>query len=275
MKIAFKGHLYEATKKPRVWYHGTSVDFNKFEYQYAYISEKSHALNGPGFYLTDNLETAAQYAGSNGFIKEVTLKKLTNIKSYKAKFTSQWVKWFIDHAPNLEMVLTDWGENPAKAKIKLLNSMIQYSDNLGEVINNIWTDVYRNHEDKLCEFLAINGKIDGVMFPHYNDYQMLVAYNPDNLIITKTIKPSEIDSTINESFDYNNPIKGGVGDNTHPNKEALDKGISVEKEHVGNVTDKKKKAIAADIAKDHLVEFPKYYDALEKMEDNLRKPKRN
>lgn len=68
-----------------------------------------------------------------------------------------------------------------------------------------------------------------------------------------------------------NPIKGGVGDNTHPDPKALAKGIKIEKEHVGNIKDPKKKAIAADIAKDHLKESPNYYDELEKMEKKLEK----
>ena len=70
-----------------------------------------------------------------------------------------------------------------------------------------------------------------------------------------------------------NPIKGGVGDNSHPNKKALAKGIRIEKEHVGDINDPKKKAIAADIAKDHLKEFPEYYDELEKMEKKLENKK--
>ena len=66
-----------------------------------------------------------------------------------------------------------------------------------------------------------------------------------------------------------NHIKGGVGDNTHPDPKALAKGINVEKEHVGNLKDPKKKAIASDIAKDHLKESPEYYNELEKMEKKL------
>lgn len=66
-----------------------------------------------------------------------------------------------------------------------------------------------------------------------------------------------------------NPIKGGVGDNYKADKKDLSKGIKVEKEHVGDLRNPKNKKIAEDIAKDHLKEYPEYYDELEKMENKL------
>lgn len=72
-----------------------------------------------------------------------------------------------------------------------------------------------------------------------------------------------------EAIDLDNPIKGGVGDHANVDPELLEKGVEVEKEHVGDLTDPSKLAIAADIARDHLKESPKYYDELEKMEKKL------
>lgn len=76
---------------------------------------------------------------------------------------------------------------------------------------------------------------------------------------------------IYESIDLNNPIKGGVGDNKKVDPKELAKGIKVEKEHVGSLKTKEKKAIATDIARDHIAEFPNYYEGLEKMEKELEK----
>jgi len=74
-----------------------------------------------------------------------------------------------------------------------------------------------------------------------------------------------------ESIDLDNPIKGGLGDKSKVDPSELEKGISVEKEHVGDLNDPEKLAVARDIAKDHLAEHPKYYEALKKMEDGLEK----
>lgn len=75
-------------------------------------------------------------------------------------------------------------------------------------------------------------------------------------------------SHIYESIDTN-PLKGGIGDEKIPNLTELVKGVIVEREHVGDLNNPKNLAIAIDIASDHLAESPEYYQALEKMEDEL------
>ena len=66
-------------------------------------------------------------------------------------------------------------------------------------------------------------------------------------------------------------LPGGLADKNKPSdfdKKELRMGTGVEREHVG-----KKKALAREIAMDHLKEFPKYYTALKKMEKGLEKSK--
>ena len=63
-------------------------------------------------------------------------------------------------------------------------------------------------------------------------------------------------------------LKSGLGDNRKDslfNSKQLAKGIKVEMEHT------KRKGIAKEIAKDHLTEFPDYYNELDKMEKKLRR----
>lgn len=62
-------------------------------------------------------------------------------------------------------------------------------------------------------------------------------------------------------------IPGGKADNcdlTQFDPTALGKGIMVELEHTDDAN------IALEIAKDHLSEFPDYYNALEEMEKKLK-----
>lgn len=80
---------------------------------------------------------------------------------------------------------------------------------------------------------------------------------------------------IYEAIDLSNPIKGGIGDDSQVDPVELKKGISVEKEHVGDLNDPTKLAVAADIAKDHITEHPKYYEGLKKMEDQLEKDEKH
>lgn len=79
---------------------------------------------------------------------------------------------------------------------------------------------------------------------------------------------------IYESIDTN-PLKGGIGDNAKVDDKELAKGTEVEKEHVGSLDSEEKVAIASDIARDHIAEFPDYYENLEKMENKLEKEKTN
>jgi hypothetical protein len=61
-------------------------------------------------------------------------------------------------------------------------------------------------------------------------------------------------------------LPGGLADQRHPSEfdpEALRRGIAVELEHTGD------RALAMEIAMDHLAEHPRYYEALERAEREL------
>ncbi len=71
-------------------------------------------------------------------------------------------------------------------------------------------------------------------------------------------------------FAAEDKLSGGLADNIPDeefDKDQIDKGIIVEREHVGNNDDE----VAKEIAKDHLMEIADYYDRLEKMEDKAKK----
>lgn len=73
--------------------------------------------------------------------------------------------------------------------------------------------------------------------------------------------------------DLDNPLVGGIGDNADVDLDALEQGERIEAKHIGNGRDPVSKAIRRDIARDHIAEFPDYYDELEKMEDRLKEKK--
>jgi hypothetical protein len=72
-----------------------------------------------------------------------------------------------------------------------------------------------------------------------------------------------------ENIDLSNPINGGVGDGQSFDIGLLAQGAAIEKEHVGDLNDPAKLALALDIARDHLAESPRYYEELAKMEKKL------
>lgn len=83
-----------------------------------------------------------------------------------------------------------------------------------------------------------------------------------DLINEETIKTASLNRLAEES------LEGGLGDglkDSEVDKEQLEKGIDVEKEHTPNIK------IRKEIAKDHLAENDKYYDYLEEMENKMDK----
>ena len=70
-------------------------------------------------------------------------------------------------------------------------------------------------------------------------------------------------------FAVEDKLHGGLADDM-PDKDfdqdQIDKGIVVEREHVGNNDDE----VAKEIAKDHLMEIADYYDRLENMEEDAK-----
>jgi hypothetical protein len=78
----------------------------------------------------------------------------------------------------------------------------------------------------------------------------------------KTIKTSQW-----ETMARNDKVPGGKGDEAKEadvDPDQLSKGTEIELEHTND------RALAKEIAIDHLMEFPDYYDRLEKMEQDAK-----
>ncbi len=174
---------------PKVWYHGSPTRFEAFDYQFAY-TEKSLAQYGPGFYLASTIDEALGYAGAEGFIMEVTLKRRTGLKSFKARPYLN-VARYIARMPDLEDTLANWDENPERAKYKLADAIRDHSPNLLEQVQMIWSECYRYSEAEFVARLPVSG-LDGIVMPQQHGVDFLIAYNAEILRITKITPRSEI-----------------------------------------------------------------------------------
>ena len=80
-----------------------------------------------------------------------------------------------------------------------------------------------------------------------------------------------VDTFYKQAKKHKDKIPGGLADKKQPkdfDKKQLQKGKKVEKEHTNDPSK------AEEISMDHLTEFPKYYNALDKMEKKLKKDKK-
>lgn len=178
---------------PREWYHGTSVDFKSFDYQYAFVRDRSNAQYGPGFYLTTNKSVALGYA-NGGFVKTVTLGRVGGFKKPSKRASYEMVKWLVDNMPDADSVLEDWAEEPWAAKQALMRGMTMELGLL-DMIQNVWYNCYRGSEATFLKFLVERFGIDGIVVdePGFSPpSSILVGYNVDLLKITKTETADEV-----------------------------------------------------------------------------------
>jgi len=81
----------------------------------------------------------------------------------------------------------------------------------------------------------------------------------------------EFERKFDEIYNENQPVEsitGGMADTKRPkdfDHDQLMKGTKIEFEHTDDIN------LAIEIAMDHLMEFPDYYIALDKMENDLKK----
>jgi hypothetical protein len=154
-----------------VWYHGRSVDSEKFDLSYVGRDEAKDQ-EGPGFYFTNDKKDAAGYAHPSGVILTVKLtprKLVSNTEPAPIKD----IAYLIDKAPDKENTLMNWDENPAKALKMATKAMM--AETAKQTFENIWFDFYRNEPKQFLENLVHLG-YDG----HYAERtsQHIIIYNP-------------------------------------------------------------------------------------------------
>lgn len=174
---------------PTVWYHGTKVDFPKFDLKYI-ITENSIAQNGPGFYLSSDPKDAEKYGygKESGYLKTVKLLRKSGLKSGKYRAPRpEYIGSLINRMPNKEDVLSNWAEDPNVAMRDLKRSIIESSDTMLEMVLNVWADCFMGHELELVKILLGRG-LDGFVINQQNNVKHLICYNPEILKIVSTEK---------------------------------------------------------------------------------------
>lgn len=183
--ISFK-RFYESIENIKIWYHGTKIAFDSFDYKYV-IKEESNAQYGPGFYLSDSMDVAKDYSGEEGYIKRIVLTNYKNIKTQKTKYGSGLVDRLIRNIPDKNIIYDNWGKNKIDAINNFKKTMITYNPTLLELVQSMRCDGYKKHESLFCETLK-NMKIDGFIIPQQNGVNFLVCYNPEILKTVEMIK---------------------------------------------------------------------------------------
>lgn len=179
--------LLEAAKpaSKKVFYHGTPNKFDHFDLDYI-GSEKATDQDGPGFYFTDNINTARGYAGSTGVILVCELSPRKIIK-HSGKVDPHMVNYMIKNAPDYLTTLENWGENPTEAFNSAVRLIVTENDPK-ETFEQIWYDFYR-YNAKEWAINMMKFKYDAVLAKTQNEDTHLVMLNPAKIKIVDRLAP--------------------------------------------------------------------------------------
>jgi hypothetical protein len=162
---------------PTEWYHGTPSPITSFSDEFV---GNGIDQEGPGIYLTSNYEDAVGYArkseSGTGVVYQLELNFRKLVPLNKKAIRKEIIQ-MIDWAPELETFLSNWDENPKKAKLIALNSILN-SKNAHDSFQSVWFDFYKNSPIDYVRNMVSLG-YDGVMVPRsFMNTKHIIVYNP-------------------------------------------------------------------------------------------------
>jgi len=153
-------------------YHGSNHKITKFEY---FNKEFSNDEHGPGIYFTNNESVANAYGkytytvelNLSGFIKENTKRNDSKLLKLIDENLTEWT-------------LSNYDENPVKAKRLLISSIFKPRISYIDCLMNIWSDVFNLKNSRYISACVKNG-INGIVKPIKPGLTYYIVYNPENI----------------------------------------------------------------------------------------------
>lgn len=168
--------LQELKENPdSTFYHGSNSIIEKFDF--AHIGTGTGVYQeGPGFYFTSDPEDAKKYGK---YVKKYLLH-MNKLVSLTGRVPVSQIRKLIDAAPNLSETLTNFDEDPIKAKNMALNMIIQNTP--FQAFLSVWGDFYMREENGDALYLRnmIKFKYDGVLIPR-NNLNHVIVFNPSKI----------------------------------------------------------------------------------------------
>lgn len=164
--------LLESTENI-VLYHGSNHDIDQFNLDFLGDGNDEH---GVGIYLTNDKKVAKSYGEyTYEVVLDTDINEVPSIPPSK-----KLAKVLMKKAPDLEMTLTDWAENPDEAFENALNAMTDV-DTMLEMLLNILADFYRDSPKQyLVNVVAYSG-YDYHTVKFNNGIEYMVLYNPKKI----------------------------------------------------------------------------------------------
>jgi hypothetical protein len=169
-----------------IWYHGRAANDPTFSLEFV---GQGHDQEGPGFYFSRDAEDASKYGGAGGSFLEVEVNP-RKLASNTKQATPEEIQELIERAPDYEIKLTDWDENPKMAMKKAIEGALKYNKNQKDQFQQIWYDFYRDTPAKYCEALIAMGYDGHIADRRGRGWDHLIMYNPKKIKIVEAIETS-------------------------------------------------------------------------------------
>ena len=162
------------------FYHGSNTKIEKFTDKFL---DRPGATNqeGPGIYLT----TAAQDARAYGKVIHTVEAKIVKSKLLPAgvKTPEFAIRTLIQKAPDSDLILTDWDEDPKKALIKAVSGILEFNRNdYREALEQVWADFYRGESAAFLTILR-NWNYQGFKLNRADGVTHFICWDPSILTI--------------------------------------------------------------------------------------------
>ena len=172
-------------RKNKIWYHGRKT--NNTEFSYSHVGgENAKDQDGPGFYFTNELTDAKSYAYPSGIIMKCQINYKKTISKTKTSYTQTKItvlKDLILKSPNIEFVLSNFGENKKEALVEALKSYMNYSE-ATEAYDTLANDFYNKSHEEYLKVMSTH--YDGKL-THRDSAVHFVAFNPSIITVQETI----------------------------------------------------------------------------------------
>jgi hypothetical protein len=167
------------------WFHGTPSPFQRFDDSFI---GRWDAVDqeGPGHYFTDQKDVALGYASKNGTRGHLLTCELPNRDFIVAQthLPTKLIKEGIARAPNRDICLSNWDEDPVIAEKQAVMAVTRHVDgskkNGIDTALSLWAEFYRGHPQDYVRFMAENG------FNGIRKDGLLVVYNTPAIRIVES-----------------------------------------------------------------------------------------
>lgn len=167
-------------------YHGSNNNIDKFNLDFVSTNTGNDEY-GVGIYLTDDYEVASGYGM---YTYEVVLKSdITEVPDTGPD--EDIARTLMKQAPDLEMTLTDWAEDPDQAFESALNAMTN-TDSMEQMLDNIWYDFYRDEPKKFLINMVVETGFDYKVVEFDNGVKFIVLFNPKMIESKRLVDEEDI-----------------------------------------------------------------------------------